>query len=61
MSEHQGEVRGQAGRTQTTSQGCSPFVSLGNLKFTINLPRPVLLINVDFSRTPVPVSDENGL
>lgn len=54
-------VRGKAGRTLTASEGISSFVSLSNLKFTINLPRPILLVNVDFSCAPVHISDGNVL
>lgn len=37
------------------------FISLSNPKFAINLPRPILLINVDFLCTPVHISDGNVL
>lgn len=58
-------VRGKAGRTLPASKSMNsfflPFVSLSNPKFTINLPRPILLINVDFPCTPVHISDGNVL
>lgn len=43
-------VRGKAKRTLTTSEGIPllPFVSLHNPKILINVPIPILLINVDF-------------
>lgn len=52
QGEGAGRIRGRAGRTLPASKGISsfllPFVSLSNPKFTINLPTPSLLINVDF-------------
>lgn len=61
----EGAGSGKAGRTLTMVEDVSsfflPFVSLSNLKLTINLPRPILLINVDFPCTPVHISDGNVL
>ena len=58
-------VRDKAGRILTASKSKNPFflpfVSLSHPTFIINLPRPILLINVDFPCTPVHISDGNVL
>ena len=50
-------IRDKAGRILTANKSMNsfflPFVSLSHPKFNINLPRPILLINVDFPCTPV--------